>query len=102
MSKSGSKGLQGSQLSPPFTETAIVLRPAAAIIFPATLMLAGSATPGRVSLRHVSPESGLENRPFAVEANHRPSATSNAVIRVFNSAAELGADCRFASAPGLP
>src|ERR1041384_3107485 len=103
MTKSESNGLQGSHVSPPFTETAIVLRPATAIIFPPTLMLAGATTPGRLSLRHVSPESELEKKPFAVAANQCPSATSNAVIRVFNSATvEVRADCRFTGAPVLP
>src|SRR5579859_420097 len=100
MRKSASKGRHGSQLSPPLTETAIVFRPATATIFPKALMLAGELTPGSASLRHVSPASELEKKPFAVAANQRSALLSSARIRVFNSEITLlRAACLPAGAP---
>ena len=56
------KGLVGSQLWPPLTETATALRPATATTLPETPMLTGPLTPGSVSRRQLSPEFELTNR----------------------------------------
>src|SRR5436305_7447536 len=61
MEKSASRVLVGSQLSPPLTETATVLRPAIATILPATLILTGTPMLGSDSARHDVPESALTN-----------------------------------------
>src|SRR5262249_34244501 len=91
MTNSGSSGLvAGSQLSPPFTETATALRLAIANILPETLMLVGAATPGTFSLCHEAPASVLTKNPVAVAANQRLSVTSSAVMRVFSSLSGVG------------
>src|SRR6185312_3980180 len=79
--KSASSVFVGSQLSPPLTETATVLRPAIATTLPATLMLTGTPMPGNDSARHVTPESELTKSAFDVAANHLSAPSSRTVTR---------------------
>src|SRR5258707_15668974 len=102
MTNSAPSGCVGSQLSPPLTQTATALRPAIATILPATPMLTGAATPGSVSLRQVSPKSGLTNRAVAVAANHRLPVSSKTLMRVSISLGALGwTGFFFVAAPSL-
>src|SRR5215468_1448254 len=61
-----SGGFDGSQCSPPLTETARLFRPATTIIFSETLMATGLVMPGTFCLCQVSPESALKNKPAEV------------------------------------
>src|SRR5438309_9333476 len=87
MKKSASRVFVGSQLSPPLTETATVLRPAIAAILPATLMLTGTPMPGSDSGRHVAPESELTKSALEVAANHFSAPSSKTVTRGAGSGA---------------
>src|ERR1051326_820348 len=93
MANSGPRGFDGSQLSPPLTETATMLLPAIATTLPATLMLTGTPTPGIDSCRQLSPESELISRALEVAANHLGPAISRTLTRAassFAAAAWLG------------
>src|SRR5207344_2424409 len=81
MANSGSSGLDGSQLSPPLTETATMLLPAIATTLPATLMLTGTPIPGIDSCRQLSPESELISSALEVAANDLGPAISRTLTR---------------------
>src|SRR6185312_6958745 len=87
MEKPGSNVFVGSQLSPPLTETATLLRPAIATTLPATLMLTGTPMPGKDSDRHVTPESELTKSAVDVAANHLSAPNSRTVTRGASSGA---------------
>src|SRR5437899_12931786 len=100
MANSGSIGLDGNQLSPPFTETATVLRPAIATTLPATLMLMGTLEPASVSCRQLSPESVLTYRPVELAANQRSPANSKTLTRALSSFGTGGRGAFFFAAAG--
>src|SRR5580698_10237100 len=67
---SGSRGLEGNQLSPPLTETTTIFCPATATTLPATLMLPGTPIPGKDSCCQLAPAFAVTKRPDAVAAIH--------------------------------
>src|SRR6185312_9523018 len=85
MTKSGASGFGVSQLSPPFTDTAMALRLAATSMFPDIARLLTYLRFGRSCLCQVSPASELTSKPDEVAAYHLLPASSRLLMRAFIS-----------------